>query len=90
MLEFGAVNFYDGARTAKKYFRGGFDDARLAGAGGAQEQQIADGTARRVQAGGENLEQFDERLHAIVLPNDFGAQRVLKFDCVRAAHIWIE
>src|SRR5229473_2203983 len=85
MLEFGAVDFDDGAGAAEENFGRGFDDAGLAGAGGAEEEQIADGAAGGVETGGENLEQLDERLDAVVLADDFRAQRVLKFNGVRAA-----
>src|ERR1700720_1134582 len=85
VLEFGAVDLDDGAGTAEENFGGGFDDAGLAGAGGAEEEQIADGAAGRVESSGEDLEQLDEGLNAVVLADDFRAQRVLKFNGVRAA-----
>ncbi len=48
VLEFGAVDFDDGAGAAEKNLRGGFHDAGFAGAGGAEEEQIADGASNAV------------------------------------------
>src|SRR5579863_2719692 len=85
VLELGAVDLDDGARAAEENFGGGFDDARFAGAGGAEEEQVADGPAGRVESSGEDLEQFDERLNAVVLAYDLRAQGILEFNGVRAA-----
>src|ERR1700692_3073648 len=85
VLEFGAVDFDDGAGAAEENFCGGFDNAGLAGAGGPEEEQIADGAAGRVESSGENLEQLDESLNAVILADDFRTQSVLKFNGVRAA-----
>ncbi len=89
VLEFRAIDFDDGARAAKQNFRRRFHDARFAGARRPEEQQVANRTARGIQSGGEDLEELDERLHALVLPDDLGTQRLLKLDGFRAAYIWI-
>src|ERR1700739_2753411 len=85
VLEFGAVDFDDGAWAAEENFGGGFDDAGLAGAGGAEEEQVADRPTGGVEPRGKDLEQLDERLNAVVLADDFRAQGILKFNGVRAA-----
>jgi hypothetical protein len=85
VLEFGAVDFDDGAGAAEENLRGGFNDAGFAGAGGAEEEQIADGASGGVESSGEDLEQLDEGLNAVVLADDFRAQGILKFNGVRAA-----
>src|SRR5690242_8215112 len=79
VLEFGAVDLDDGAWAAEQNFGGGFDDAGLARAGGAEEEQVADRAAGRVESSGEDLEQLDERLNAVVLADDLRAQCVLEF-----------
>src|SRR5260370_12489951 len=83
VLEFGAVDLDDGAGAAEENFSGGFDDAGLAGAGRAEEEQIADGAARGVESGSEDLEQLDERLNAICLAERFGAPPLFKIHAVR-------
>jgi len=85
VLKFGAVDFDDGAGATEKNLRGGFNDAGFAGAGGAEEEQIADGASGGVESSGEDLEQLDEGLNAVVLADDFRAQGILKFNGVRAA-----
>src|SRR5260221_11396202 len=85
VLKFGAVNLDDGAGAAEQNFSGGFNDARLAGAGGAEEEQIADGAAGRVESSGEDLEELDQRLDSVGLADDLRAQCALKFNGVRTA-----
>ena len=80
VLEFRAIDLDDGARAAKQDLRRRFHDARLARPSRPQEQQIAHRPPRRIQSRGKHLEQIDERLHALVLPDDLRAQRLLKLD----------
>src|SRR5271157_297506 len=90
VLEFGAVDLDDGAGAAEENFGGGFNDAGLAGAGGADKKQIADGAPGGVESSGEDLEQLDEGLNAVVLADDFRAQGILKLNGVPAAYIGIQ
>jgi hypothetical protein len=90
VLKFGAIYFDDGAGVAEENFGGGFDDARFAGTGGPEEEQVAHGTARRVQASTKNLVEIDQRLHAFFLANDLGAESVMKITRVVAADAGIE
>ena len=90
VLKFGAVYLDDAAGIAKENFGGGFDDARLAGASGTEKEKIADGAAGRVQAGAEDLVEVDERLHALFLANDFGAESLLEIAGIVAADAGIE
>src|SRR5579863_4315 len=90
MLKLRAIDFDDRAWIAKQNLRRSFDDACLAGPSGSKEQQIADRSAGRVEAGGEDLEQLNEGLHTFVLPDDLGAKSLLEFDRFRAANRWIE
>src|SRR5258708_33056040 len=85
VLEFGAVDFDDGAGAAEKNLRGGFHDAGFAGAGGAEEVQIADGASGGGGSSGEDLEQLDGGLSTVVLADDFRAQGIVEFNGVRAA-----
>src|SRR5689334_9489708 len=80
VLKFGAVNLDDGAGAAEEDFSSGFDDAGLSGAGGPEEEQVADGAAGGVESSGEDLEQLDEGLNAVVLADDFRAQGILELD----------
>src|SRR5215468_9714655 len=89
VLEFGAVDLDDSARAAKQDFRGRFDDTGLARPRRAEKEKIADGTAGRIQPGGEDLEQFHKRLDAVILANDFRAQGILELNGIRAANIGI-
>ena len=85
VLELGAIDFNNQARISKKDFRGGFHNARLAGAGGTKKEQIADGAAGRVEAGAEDLIEVNERLHAFLLANDPGAKRLVEITGIVAA-----
>src|ERR1700746_2841096 len=85
VLELGAVNLDNGARAAEENFGGGFDDSGLAGAGGPGGEEMAAGAPGRVESSGEDLEQFDKRLNAVVLADDLRAQGILEFNGVRAA-----
>ena len=57
---------------------------------GPRNKEIADGTAGRIQPGGEYLEEFDQGLDAFILTDDLRAQTLLELDGVRAAHIRIQ
>src|SRR6266852_2309553 len=78
VLKFRAVHFDYRAGISKEDLRRSLDNARLAGAGGPQEQQISDWAPWRAQPGTEHLIELDKRLHGLVLPNDLLPQRILK------------
>src|SRR5208282_2483667 len=90
MLKFGAVYLDNGARAAKQDFGGGFDKPGFAGACGTEKEQVAYGTAGRIQARGEHLEEFDERLNTFILTYDFRAQSFLKLDGLGAANVRVQ
>jgi hypothetical protein len=90
MLEFGAVDLDDHAGVAKEDFRGSFDDAGLAGAGGTEKKQIAHRAAGRVQAGAEDLVEVDKRLHAFFLADDTGTKRLVEIAGIAAADCRIQ
>src|SRR6516164_590231 len=90
MLEFGAVDLDHRPRTPKEDLRCRLDDARLAGPGRPEEEQIPDWPPRRIEPGRKDLKQLDERLHRFVLPNDLRAQSLLELDRFRAANIRIQ
>jgi hypothetical protein len=89
MLEFGAINLDHGAGTAKENFGRSLDNASLARARGPEKQKIADRPSRGIQAGGKNLEQFDERLDALILAHNLLAQSLLKLNGLCAPNIRI-
>src|SRR5258708_39291717 len=78
VLKFRAVHFDYRAGISKEDLRCSLDNARLAGAGGPQEQQVSDWAPRRAQPGTEHLIELDKRLHGLVLPHDLLLQRILK------------
>src|SRR5216683_3724665 len=78
VLKFRAVHFDYRAGISKEDLRCSLDNARLAGAGGPQEQQVSDWAPRRAQPGTEHLIELDKRLHGLLLPHDPLPQRVLK------------
>src|ERR1700744_791083 len=65
VLEFGAVYFYDGARVAEKRFGGCFHKPGLSCAGGSQEKQVADRTARSAHPGQVRLVYPDDLIHSL-------------------------
>src|SRR6266849_7879349 len=78
VLKFRAVHFDYRAGISKEDLRRSLDNARLAGAGGPQEQQVSDWAPRRAQPGTEHLIELDKRLHGLLLPHDPLPQRMLK------------
>src|ERR1700720_3063193 len=90
MLKFTAVDLDDRTGVPKQNFRGGFHDARLSGPCGPQKQEAPYRAPRRVQAGTENLEQVDHRLHRFLLPDDLRAQRLTKLRRLAATQSRIE
>jgi hypothetical protein len=90
VLEFRAIDLYHHARVSEQNLCGGFHDARFAGSRGSQEQKVTNWTPRRIQTGTKYLVEVDERLHAFLLPNDLGAQGVVKVARIIAADAGIE
>ncbi len=90
VLKFRAVHFDNCAWIAEQYFRAGFHDARLAGPGWSQEQQIAHRPPRRIQSRAEHLIQIHQRLHTLFLADNLRAQRRLEFQGVGTALLRIE
>src|ERR1700720_3060052 len=78
MLKFTAIDLDDRTGVPKQNLCGGFHDARLSGPCGPLKQEAPYRAPRRVQAGAENLEQVDHRLHRFLLPDDLRAQRLTK------------
>src|SRR5215468_7431432 len=85
VLEFGAVHLNDQAGITEENFRGGFDDAGLAGTRGTQEKKIADRATWRVQPSAEDLVEVNESLYPFFLANDAGAKRLMKIAGIVAA-----
>jgi len=90
VLEFGAVHFDYQPGVSKENLGSGFDNARLAGTRGPEEQQVADGTTRRVQARAKHLVEVDQSLNALFLTDNLRAQRLLKFARIIASNAWIK
>jgi hypothetical protein len=84
VLEFGAVNLDKGLGISKKRFRKGFDYARFAGAGRAKKKQVANRTARGIQAGQEHLVDFHNLIYRLILSNDTASQGGIEFCCIAA------
>ena len=82
VLELGAVDLDDCVRVAEENFRGGLDDASLAGAGGPEEDHRADGAVRRVHPGEENLVEAAHAPDGALLAHD--ARGKLLFELLRA------
>src|SRR5712692_1425975 len=83
MLELGAVYLDHRPRVPKQDLRRRFHNARLARAGGAQEQQVAHRPSRWTHPGGEDLVEVHHRLHPGLLTDNPAAQRgvkLLRFD----------
>ena len=70
VLKFRAVDLDDCARIAHQRLGGCFHDARLAGSGRPQKQEVPDRTARGRHAGQIHLVNIDDLLDRFVLPDD--------------------
>jgi len=89
MLEFGAIDFDDGARAAEKNFSRSLHNSRLARARRPEEKKISYRPPRGIQAGRKDLKQFDKCLNALVLPHNLLAQSLLKLNGLCAPNIRI-
>ena len=85
VLKFGAVNLDAGARVAEEGLGHGFDDPGFPRAGGAEEQQIANWTSRRIQSRQKHLVDFDHFLDGLVLTDDSAAKGAFKLSGIIAA-----
>jgi ribosomal protein S5 len=90
VLEFRAVHLDDQAGIAKEDLGGGFDDAGLAGAGWAKEEEVANRATRGVQTGTEHLVEVDERLNAFFLTDNLGAKGLVEVARIIAADAGIK
>ena len=90
VLELRAVHLDHRARIAEQDLSRGFHDARLARAGGAEEQQVPYGPAGRAHSGAEDLIQVHHRADGFFLPDDLVAQGGLEFLRLHAAKRGIE
>src|ERR1039457_6574845 len=90
MLELRAIDFDDGARVAHQAFRRGFHQARLAGSGGAQEKEIANGSAGARHAGQVGLIDADDLLNGLVLAYNALAQIRVQLLGFKPGLCWIE
>src|SRR4051812_13117227 len=90
MLKLGAIDLDACAGLAKKRLSQRFHYARLAGAGGPEEEQIADRTAGRVQPRQKHLVDLGDFFDRGVLSHDLAAQCRFEFGCVVAAKGGIE
>src|SRR6516165_10476148 len=77
VLEFGTIHLDHKARVTEQNFGCGFDNPGFTGSGRPEEQQIANGTTWRVQAGTEDLVEVDQSLNALFLTDNLGAQSLL-------------
>ncbi len=68
----------------------GFDHPGFARAGGPKEQEIANRTARRIQARQKHLVDFDHFLDGLVLTDDLAAKGAFKFSGIIGAARWVE
>ena len=78
VLKLGAVDLDDRARILQQRFGGGFDDARLAGTGRTQEQEVSDRTARGAHARQMHLIDVDDLLDRLILSDNHPAQAGLE------------
>src|SRR5271167_2272446 len=78
VLKFRAIHFDQRSAIAEQNLRSGLDNARLAGAGRSQKQQVSDGTTWRMKPSTKHLIQLDKRFDGFVLPDDFLPQRIFK------------
>ncbi len=85
MLELGAIDLDAGPRVAKQRLRHRLHHPRFAGAGRPQEQQIAHGTVRRIQASQKHLIDFRYLFDRLILAHNLPAQGSLKVTGVVAA-----
>src|ERR1051326_5277274 len=90
MLKFRAIHLDHGPGVAKQNLRRRLHNACLSGPSRSEKQQVPHRPPGRIQSRAKHLIQIDERLHALVLSHDLGAQRRLEFQRVCAALIWIK
>jgi hypothetical protein len=90
VLEFGAIDLDACLGIAEERFRHSFNYASLAGAGGAQEKQIADWAVGRIQPRKKHLVNFDRFFDRGVLAYDLASQGLLKIHRIAAALGWVK
>ncbi len=90
VLELRAVHLDDGAGVPKENLGRGLHDAGLARAGGAQEEQVSHGAARRAHVRAEDLIQVHESADGLFLSDDLLPQSGVKFLRFQAAKRRIE
>ncbi len=90
VLEFGAIDFNDGAIGAGEGFGGGFDDPGLAGAGGAEEEEVADGAMRGAEAGEVHLVDIDNLGDGFILADNQLAEAAFERRGFAAGPVGIE
>ena len=74
MLKFRAVDFDHRARIAHQAFRGGFDEPRLAGTSGTQEQKISNRSSGIGHSGQVRLIDANDLLDRFILAHNAPSQ----------------
>src|ERR1035441_5137907 len=90
MLELRAIDFDYGARVTYQAFGRGFYQARLAGSGGTQEKEIADGPSGARHAGQVGLVNADDLLNGLVLAHNALVQIRVQLLGLKPGLCWIE
>ena len=90
MLKLRAIDLDDRAGIAHQAFRGGFHQARFAGTGGSQEEQIADRPSGAGHAGQVRLINADDLLNGLVLADDSLPQIDVQLLRLKSGLRWIE
>ena len=85
VLKFGAVDLDAGAGVAEQRLGHGFDHPGFSRAGGPEEQQIANRSARRIQPRQKHLVNFDHFLDGLVLTDDSAAKGAFEFSGIIGA-----
>jgi hypothetical protein len=85
VLKFSAIDLDAGAGVTEQSFGHGFDDTGFSRASGPEEQEIANGTARRIQARQKHLVNFNHFLDGLVLTDDSAAKGAFKFSGIIGA-----
>ncbi len=79
MGELGAIDFDYRARISQQTFRGSFDDAGFAGAGGSEKKKIADRVRRPIHTGEIRLIHIDDLADGLILSHNSLAEIGAKF-----------